>query len=178
MKYTNLFLVALMFIVLAACGKKEEKKEPTGQDMEEIHEIAAQDVDSADFQEFYESPDQVTDGDKQETEVVEEEKPVEKPKADEELIVNEKPKVEKPKVEVKKHQKRYYVVVGSFKKYKNAKNLESKFKAKGYKTWVLPKVDDYNRVAIVSYAKEADARKAVKKLRVEHNDVTFWLYRW
>jgi cell division protein FtsN len=82
------------------------------------------------------------------------------------------------KEDVKTHEIRYYVVTGSFKSYSNAKNLSNYFQKKGYHPLILPKVNEYNRVAIVSYSNEADARKSIQKLRTEHNDLTFWLYKW
>ncbi len=179
MKYTNLLMFALVVIMLAACGAKEEKKEPQDNFTEE-EQIIEIDNDTANYPEIYTSEDYGADDGIVDNDTAQaEEAPLKEPKAEEKPKVKEKPVVEnKPEVKVKKHEKRYYIVVGSFKKYDNAKKLEAVFKAKGYKTWILPKVNEYNRVAIVSYVKEADARTAVKKLRIEHNDLTFWLYRW
>ena len=83
---------------------------------------------------------------------------------------------EEPKV--KTHEKRFYVVAGSFKKYSNAQNLYDLFKKKGYQPLILPKMSGYNRVAIVSYSQEKEARKALSKLRTENGDITFWLFKW
>jgi cell division protein FtsN len=87
-------------------------------------------------------------------------------------------KKEEPKERVKSHEIRYYVVAGSFKKYSNAHNLFDYFKRKGYKPLILPKNKGYNRVAIISFPKEVEAKTSIKKLRAEHNDLTFWLYKW
>ncbi len=78
----------------------------------------------------------------------------------------------------KTHEQRFYIVVGSFKKYSNAQNLNAYFKTKGYKPIILPKANGYNRVAILSFPGEAEARTKIQKLRVEHNDLTFWIYKW
>jgi cell division protein FtsN len=91
---------------------------------------------------------------------------------------NIKEKTVKEKAVVKSHEKRFYVVAGSFKKYSNAHNLFELFKKKGYTPLILPKNGGYNRVAIVSYSQESEARKALKKVRAEHGDITFWLYKW
>ncbi len=174
MKYTNLLLIALTLVLFASCGgAKEDKKEPTDDFNDE--QIIDVDNDTANYPVDLEDAANIVSND----EVKTEEAPKEEPVVKEEPKKVEKPKVvEQPKVKPKTHQKRYYIVVGSFKKYNNAKKLNSYFKSKGYKPMVLPKTNQFNRVAIVSYVKEAEARKAIKKLKAEHNNYTFWLYRW
>jgi cell division protein FtsN len=88
----------------------------------------------------------------------------------------EKKNIEKPVV--KTHETKFYIVAGSFKKYSNAQNLFDLFKNKGYAPLILPKSNGYNRVAIVSYMQEKEARKALSQLRSTHNDITFWLFKW
>ncbi|MCF6241338.1 MAG: SPOR domain-containing protein, partial [Bacteroidales bacterium] len=87
----------------------------------------------------------------------------------EEEVVKEEPKV---------HQEKFYIVVGSFKKFSNAQNLSNYFEKEGYKPMILPKVNGYNRVAIMSYVEKANAQKAVKRAREKYNDLTFWIYKW
>ncbi len=167
MKYTNVLFFALLIVFLASCGAKENKKEPKDIDVEQVIDV---DNDTANYPVDLNSAD--TDLSASQDTLSADTLAV-KP------VVEEKPAVvEKPKVEPRKHQKRYYIVVGSFRKYGNAKRLNSYFKAKGYKTMVLPRTNELNRVAIVSYVSEKNARKAVKRLRVEHNNYTFWIYRW
>ncbi len=168
MKYTNLLLVALMLVVFSACGAKKDKKEPKEINVDQVIDV---DNDTANYPVDLGSADLDSVSDNVATDTL--------AQKEVEPVVEETPKVEDtPKVEEPVHQKRYYIVVGSFRKYGNAKRLNEYFKAKGYKTMVLPRTNELNRVAIVSFVKEGNARRAVKRLRVEHNDYTFWIYRW
>ncbi len=169
MKYTNLLLIALTLVLFASCGAKEDKKEPKDDFSDE--QVIDVDNDTAQYPVDFENEE--IDNNDVVVDTVEEQKVEEKV-----VKVREVKPVEKPKVVTKKHQKRYYIVVGSFKKFNNAKKLNSYFKSKGYKPMVLPRTNEFNRVAIVSYVKEAEARRAIKKLKAEHNNYTFWLYRW
>lgn len=170
MKYTKLFVVALVTVVLVACGAKEEKKEPKSN--QENEEVVTSDENVNNYSEF------INPADSSSSETMNYDNPVEEQV---DPAVEEKPKVvEKPKKKKVKntHQKRFYIVVGSFEKYDNAKKLKEYFQKKNYHPMILPKVNQYNRVALVSYVEEANARKAIKKLRIEHNDLTFWIYKW
>ncbi len=70
---------------------------------------------------------------------------------------------------------KYYIIVGSFKQTKNADKLSSRFASLGYATQILPKTNEYTRVAISAFATQEDARKELKLLRSEYNDASFWL---
>ena len=185
MKNISLIVVILMAIAFSSCGGKEETTEENNMDTEIIDETAdtsaylddiefvsdesdaeINPVDST-LQENLDYPDNTT------------ELLVDPPVEEKEEIVVEEVK-ETPVVvkEEKVHQKRYYVVVGSFTKYTNAQNLNNYFEKKGYHPMILPKVNGYNRVAISSYIEKANAKKAVTKLRTEYNDLTFWIYQW
>jgi cell division protein FtsN len=182
----NSILVAAIFftLIFVSCGnKKETTEEKTESDSELVDKSA--DTSKNGF------ADVISDGFSDESGIIDSSKnqqmvynsptkeeqvdpPVEKKTISE--PVKEEPKHEKSTV--KAHETRFYVVAGSFKKYSNAHNLFDLFKKKGYKPLILPKNGGYNRVAIVSYSKESDARKALKKVRGEHTDITFWLYKW
>ncbi len=185
MKHISLLIAILMTIFFSSCGGKEETTEDNIMDTEIIDETAdtsaylddiefvsdesdteINPVDST-LQEDLDYPNNTTE--------VLVDPPVE---VKEEVVVD---KIKEDPVEVKEekvHQKRYYVVVGSFTKYTNAQNLNNYFEQKGYHPMILPKVNGYNRVAISSYIEKANAKKAVTKLRVEYNDLTFWIYQW
>jgi len=183
MKHISLIIAILVAVFFSSCGAKEESTEETDPDMEIIDETTdtsaymddiefvsddteINPVDST-LQENMDYPDNTN-------EVLVDPPVVEK----EETVVEEVKETPVVKEEVKVHQKRYYVVVGSFKKFSNAKNLNKYFEQKGYRPMILPVVNDYNRVAISSYIEKTNAKKAVEKLRKEYNDLTFWIYQW
>jgi len=195
MKQLSLIAILVIAIVYSSCGKKEEKKENLAdQDTSIIDATLDTSQNYASYEEF------VSDGAENGLVPVDSTKKTDMvyidpsneiqidPPVDKSKVVITEPKkevkkeVKKEKVvekeTVKTHEKRFYIVVGSFKKYSNAQNLNGYFKTKGYSPLILPKADGYNRVAISSYLAEAEARKAIQKLRVENNDLTFWLYKW
>ena len=69
----------------------------------------------------------------------------------------------------------FFLIVGSFKIYNNAVELNNYFKNKNYKPVILPKAGPYNRVAIASFKDEITARKELKRVRSAFNNGTFWL---
>lgn len=71
---------------------------------------------------------------------------------------------------------KYYIIVGSFKVYANAEKLQKKFQNEGYTVEILPKISDYNRVSVSSFADKASAVTEVKSLRSKHNDASFWIF--
>lgn len=183
MKNISLIVAILVAVIFSSCGAKEESTEETNLDTEIIDETAdtsdyagniefladesdveINPVDST-LQEDLHYPDNINE--LQVDPVIEEK---------EEAVVEEI--AETPVVKEKAHQKMFYVVVGSFKKFSNAQNLNKYFEQKGYHPMILPKVNEYNRVAISSYVEKANAKKAVIKLRGEYNDLTFWIYQW
>lgn len=176
MKYISLFAFIFAALMISSCGAKEEEK----QDKPTDNEIVDLEEDTTDYPEFFaddvESDLNPADSSSEETMIYvdnTEEIQVDPPVKEETKIINEP-----IKEDVKPHQKRFYVVVGSFKEYGNAQKLHKYFKDKGYYPLILPKVNEYNRVAISSYVERANADKAIKKLRIEHNDLTFWIYTW
>ena len=176
MKYISLFAFIFAALMISSCGAKEEEK----QDIPTDNEIVDLENDTTDYPEFFagdvETDINPADSSSKETMIYvddTEEIQVDPPVKEETKVMKEP-----IKEEVKAHQKRFYVVVGSFKEYGNAQKLNNYFKDKGYYPLILPKVNEYNRVAISSYVEEANARKAIKKLRIDHNDLTFWLYKW
>ncbi|MBN1251021.1 MAG: SPOR domain-containing protein [Bacteroidales bacterium] len=181
MKNIILSLTFIAALILSSCGAKEETREKINDDKEFVDET--QDTTNyPDYEEF------VSDG------VGEEINPVDSSTVEtmnynensKEELVSEKEQPKEIKKEVKPvvkeapkvHETRYYVVVGSFKKFSNAQNLSTYFKQKGYYPLILPKVNDYNRVAITSFVEKPNAKRAIEKLRKEHNDLTFWIYKW
>jgi len=179
MKYINLIAFVFIALIISSCGAKEEKREDlnndivdatvdTTMDYEKYENFVSEGVDDLNPADSSNKETMVYTDNTKEIQV---DPPVEKK---EEVLDKPVVKKEEPKV----HEKRFYIVVGSFKEYGNAQKLYNYFKNKGYYPLILPKVNEYNRVAISSYVEEANARKAIKKLRVDHNDLTFWLYKW
>lgn len=195
MKHASLITILLIALVAFSCGKKEEKKENLDdKDNEIIDATIDTSQNYASYEEFVTdgSDEGITSADtSNKTDMVFID-PTDEIQIDPPVIKKEEVKKEQKKEvkkEVKKepvieketsnsHELRYYIVVGSFKNYSNAQNLNAYFKTKGYSPLILPKENGYNRVAVSSYPLEADARKAIQKLRTEHNDLTFWLYKW
>ena len=178
MKNIFLSLTFIAALILSSCGAKEETREKINDDSEFVDETEDT-TNYPDYEEF------VSDGVGEEIDAVDSSS-VETMNYDEnteEILVDEKETVQeevKPivKEEPKVHETRYYIVVGSFKKFSNAQNLSKYFKEKGYYPLILPKQNDYNRVAISSFVEKPNAKRAIDKLRVEHNDLTFWIYKW
>ncbi len=178
MKYISLIALFFATLMITACGAKDEEKQEITTD----DEIIDVEDDPTEYPNLIgsevESDINPADSSSEETMIyVEdtEEIQVDPPVKEEVKVEKSEPEVkEEPKV----HQKRFYIVVGSFKEYSNAQKLHKYFEGKGYYPLILPKVNEYNRVAISSYVEEANARKAIRKLRIEHNDLTFWLYKW
>lgn len=174
MKYISLFAIIFAALMITACGAKEEET----QDLPKNNNIVDIEEDTTDYPMFYPEDEEVINPADSSTE--ENMKYAENTK-EEQIDPPVKEEVTKEPVvkeETTVHKKRFYIVVGSFKKYSNAQKLHKYFKDKGYFPLILPKVNEYNRVAISSYVEEANARKAIKKLRIDHNDLTFWLYKW
>lgn len=182
----NISLITVIFImaiIFNSCGAKEETTEETSPDTE-ITDQTTDDTEYLGDDEFV-SEETATDSEINDStltgkpEFTDDTQPVLVDEQKEEVapVVVEK-KVEPKKETVKVHENRFYVVVGSFKKFSNAKNLSNYFTSKGYNPMILPKVNGYNRVALSSYVEKANAKKAVIKLRKEYNDLTFWIYKW
>ncbi len=177
MKYVSLFAFIFAALLITSCGAKEEKRD----DLPKDNEIVDLENDTTGYPEFFADDEEdinPADSSSKETMIYVDntkEIQVDPPVKEEIKDVKKEPVV---KEEAKVHEKRFYIVVGSFKEYTNAQKLHKYFKDKGYYPLILPKVNEYNRVAISSYVEEANARKAIKKLRVEHNNLTFWLYKW
>jgi cell division protein FtsN len=180
MKILNLLTVLIFVFILISCGAKKEKTDDLDSTANENLEG---NIDTnVSYEEF------VANGLGEDTNYVENTKsekmvyisPTKEVQVDPPVDLKKEvvPVKKEIKEEVKAHEVRYYVVAGSFKSYSNAKNLSNFFQKKGYHPLILPKVNEYNRVAIVSYSIEADARKSLEKLRTENKDITFWLYKW
>jgi len=184
MKNISLIVVIfLMAIIFNSCGAKEETTEETNPDTE-ITDETTDDSDYLGDDEFV-SEETATDSEINDStltgnlEFTDDTQPILVDEQKEDLAPAVVEKKEEPvKETVKVHETRFYVVVGSFKKFSNAKNLSNYFTSKGYNPMILPKVNGYNRVAISSYVEKANAKKAVVKLRKEYNDLTFWIYQW
>ena len=184
MKHISLIIAFFFAVLFSACGAKEEKTEQTDQNAEVYDETADTSMayggdnefidegfDPTDSTENMQMPDEnnapeLVNEQENETSQVEETKPEEVVKGE---VVKEEPKI---------HQEKFYIVVGSFKKFSNAQNLSNYFEKEGYKPMILPKVNGYNRVAISSYVEKTNAQKAVKRAREKYNDLTFWIYKW
>lgn len=185
MKHISLIIAFFFAVLFSACGAKEETTEQTDQNSEVYDEttdtsmayggdqefIDDEEFDPTDSTENMKMPENNTMPELVNEQEINDSQPEEtKPEEQvEKNIVKEAPKV---------HQERFYIVVGSFKKFSNAQNLSNYFEKEGYKPMILPKVNGYNRVAISSYIEKANAQKAVKRARNKYGDLTFWIYKW
>jgi len=72
----------------------------------------------------------------------------------------------------------YYVIIGGFSVYENAKKFKNELISKGFTPVMLKAANGYTRVAVGETNSEPEARKQVLNIRQkfpEHNDV--WLLR-
>jgi len=186
MKHISLIVAFFLAVLFSACGAKEETTEQTDPNAEVIDETQDTSMAYSDNAEFIDegedfdptdSTENMTPPETNEDMVlVDEQDDAAQP---EEIKVEETVKeevVEQPKV----HETKYYIVVGSFKKFANAQNLSNYFEKEGYKPMIIDKdvTGGYFRVAISSYVEKANAKKAVKRVREKYNDQTFWIYKW
>jgi cell division protein FtsN len=195
MRNLSLILVIFFSLFIIACGNKKENTEELEIADNEIIEGTVDDdtsnANNAIISDNFTDESGIIDSSKKEQIVytdASKEMQVDPPVNDKAVTepIKEKPIVEVKNIEkkniekpvVKAHETKFYIVAGSFKKYSNAQNLFDLFKNKGYAPLILPKSDGYNRVAIVSYMQENEARKALTHLRSAHNDITFWLFKW
>ncbi len=183
MKNISLIVAIFTVIIFSSCGAKEETTEDTNLDTEIIDNTADTPTYEDDIEFISDDSDveiNPVDSTLQEDLLY----PENTTEVQVDPVIEEKPETvveeikETPVVKEEAHVKRYYVVVGSFKKFSNAQNLNNYFEQKGYHPMILPKVNEYNRVAISSYIEKPNAKKAVAKLRAEYNDLTFWIYQW
>jgi len=72
--------------------------------------------------------------------------------------------------------KKFYIIVGSFKAVKNAEKLMKHFKENGFNAEILPKTNEYNRVAVASFDTKDAAKAELKNVRKDYNDASFWLF--
>jgi len=68
-----------------------------------------------------------------------------------------------------------YVIVGSYTKLENATKRKIYFNKLGYKSEVLPKYGNYNRVTIARFESETEARTKLREYRKKFNDKSYWL---
>ncbi|RLD74183.1 MAG: hypothetical protein DRJ10_17125 [Bacteroidetes bacterium] len=183
MKHLSLIFAILIAVFIYSCGAEEESTEETNTDTEIIDETAdtsgylddiefVSDESTADINPVDSTLQDNMDYPDNTNEILVD------PPVEEKVVVEEEKETPIVKEEVKVHQKRFYIVVGSFQKFSNAQNLNNYFEKKGYHPMILPKVNGYNRVAISSYVEKTNAKKVISKLRKEHNDLTFWIYQW
>jgi cell division septation protein DedD len=190
MKYPSLLITSIFAVFLISCGAKKEKTEDLNNTNEaSLEKPAENDTSFTDFVDQGSPKDSLSyDTTNVErstyidpTKGIQIDPPVvnkTENKIEKKIEAKKETKKQESKEIVKSHELRYYVVAGSFKKYSNAHNLVDYFKRKGYKPLILPKSKGYNRVAIVSFPKESEARTSIKQLRTDHKDLAFWLYKW
>lgn len=77
--------------------------------------------------------------------------------------------------DLSKPNKKFYIIVGSYKKIENAQKRVDYFKKLGYKCEIVSPSGIYNRVAIASFDDEKIARQELKKYRQKFNDHSYWL---
>jgi len=76
---------------------------------------------------------------------------------------------------VEENPGKIYIIVGSFRVYKNALKTKAYYERLGYNPQILPQVAGFNRVAIESFTDLKKARKRLEELRKKFNRPDFWL---
>jgi len=172
MKHIILSITVVIALILGSCGAKEESKKVNNN--EEFIDETTDTTDNIDYEAVVDNGlgEEFEPADSSSVETMN------YTENTEEVLVKETEEPKEVKKEPKVHQVRYYIVVGSFTKFKNAKSLSTFFKKKGYYPLILPKSNNYNRVAISSFVEKPNAKKAISKLKNEYNDLTFWIYKW
>lgn len=89
-------------------------------------------------------------------------------------------KAEKKSESDKMHVKKFYVIAGSFQNIRNASDLRNHLKSINYPAMVLYPYRGYNRVAVNSFTKRADADKYIasirkKNLSYKKENLEYWL---
>jgi len=84
--------------------------------------------------------------------------------------------LKKETVVVKKDKKRWFIIGGSFKQFKNAEKLYMKLTKTGYESsQILDEASAFNRVVLSSYMDSTQARTELKRMRAIRGDNTIWL---
>jgi cell division protein FtsN len=80
----------------------------------------------------------------------------------------------KVKPQVKRSPK-YYLIVGSFKDFNNAKKFSSNLAQSGQTAEVLDKQDNLNRIAFKMFTNKKQAISELIKYKQDHKDSTAWI---
>jgi len=70
---------------------------------------------------------------------------------------------------------KFFIIAGSFKKLKNASDLQDQLNARGYHAEVMITENRMYRVSVASYATKAEAEKGLKQLSTEAGLQSCWL---
>ncbi len=147
MKHLGLVFLVISFVWFSSCGALEEKRK--GDQNETTQENVTD--DSTDV---VDESEKVEENENKVAVVTEEAN---------ETAVNEKT------------QKKYYVIVGSFTKETNAKELHSKLKKSGMPSEVLDAENNFRRVSKKSFDTRAEALKELKKVQTKDKQIDAWI---
>lgn len=70
---------------------------------------------------------------------------------------------------------KFFIIAGSFKKLKNASDLQDQLNARGYRAEVMITENRMYRVSVASYATKAEAEQGLKQLSSEAGLQSCWL---
>jgi len=70
---------------------------------------------------------------------------------------------------------KFFIIAGSFKKLRNASDLQDRLNARGYSAEVMITENRMYRVSVASYATKAEAEKGLKQLSTEAGLQSCWL---
>lgn len=75
-------------------------------------------------------------------------------------------------------KRRFYIIGGSFKEFKNAEKMYLGLVNKGVaESQILDPVNQFNRVVLAAYDDSLKAYQELNRLRVKHGDNTIWMLR-
>ncbi len=162
MKKIN-YLFVLILMLAFACGSKT--KEPVKQPTADISEDSLLKDTSFDAvnEDIRETPKLTTTKDTAKTKVVK------TTKTDADIIEIHNSTPEK--------DKKFYLVIGSFKEKANALKQQTHFAKLGYKPTIMEAEKGFYRVSLGVYKEEKVARKELKQIRKKYKDTKFWLLK-
>ncbi len=160
MKLMN-FVIVVAFLFVLSCGQQADNTDETNtSDQEVVDNTATDDSDATSDSSEVEDANLVdTTATADNTEIV---------------VVGD----ESEKMNDEGKEKKYYLIVGSFKEFENAKRLSKELAEKGNKSEIMLPVEDFNRVAKTSFKTRAEAETAARDWRKNHNNdiSTAWIW--
>ena len=153
MKYISIVLIAVL-LSLFSCKNNEKNDNPETNPEDEYVDIPDE---KAEVAELEKKPDTLPIKEVKTTPKIEEKK----------IVAETKPEL----VTGSKAEKGYYLIVGSFQEYQNAKKLHKSLTG----SEILIPFKKYNRVAKAFYKDRGTAVQARNKYRTSHKNVAAWI---